>query len=312
VTFYTPINTGNSNNANLLVKKLNGAFEIDNVNYVSKNVDGEIGINLINPQNEEIKPFSLQNYDGNGMRKYFGVYDKMNLDDDLDKFDLKSSITHNGLDSYFSSLKSITGTKNFDMIEINLADSIPQTDIIKKVTSKIKSNPNNAIINIAVIDVEKQIPVENLKTIESESNITEVKKENEEASRKENIDFKSKFSNETLEAFRKNISLSIDVDINKKTVIWGKSFGLDFPYKIEFIDYVSGSVVCSKNGYTMNSLTATYILQEFSCIKPNNRYILKVTTQANITGYNEISDCCSIGFQSGHFSEDCECDNTCN
>lgn len=302
VTLNTSIDLDNSNWLASFFK----SFNINNINYVSKNNNDKIGINLNRIDVKKINSLNLEMFDGNGLRNTMGVYDNSNLVADLEKLNIRNIFTNANLLQYISNVPQKSYNESeYDGI-INISSPLTESQIIKIITNKLSKNKNKCTVNFLVINNGKktitkrppELPNTKERNDNQVTNDLKIELNNPQQEKKANSDFYSKKG------------LQIKIDSDGKNIIW-RNFG-EITYTIEFIDYLSGKVCCSRYNYPTNSISVNQILTEFNCIKATNRYIIKITTNSGINRTQEKTDCCSIGFQSGHFAEDCQCDNACN
>lgn len=303
VILNTPIDLDNSSWLSTLFQ----SFQVDNVNYVSKNNNNKIGINITRgDMPKKVYAVNLPLHDGNGIKYSMDVYDNANLNDDIENFNLKSTLTENQLYTYltnqFTSNVAVENKNNTIVIDLNN----PTTDakLKKEITSFIAKNKNLCVINVIVNKGNKKPaaapPITTDTEIKSDPLKIKVSKDqiqveiNHNANTKPNADF---FTPK---------KLILTKDLYK--IKW-RNFG-EITYKISFIDYYSEKECCTTFVKT-NEVSASYLLETLSCIKPSNRYLIKISTVANVNGHPEKFGCCSIGFESGRFSEDCSCDNNC-
>ncbi len=300
VILNTPISFENCGWLNILFH----SFQVGNVNYVSKNNNNKLGINLMRGDlPNKVYPINLPLHDGNGLKFSMDVYDNANLSDDLENFNLLSTFDEYKLSAYVTSnftSKLAPETKK-NTIYIDLNNPKNEEALKKEIAALITKNKNQCTINVVVNKSNvKEIPQK--QPSDQNSPRDKIKEEPigiqnvpQEVSSKVNAEFKTP------------LGLKLKYDLN--ALSW-HNFG-DITYKIEFIDYVSGKVCCKIDEYNGTRITAKYLLNEVKCITFTNRYIIKISTNARLKGYAEKVTCCSIGFQSGGFSEDCSCDNTC-
>jgi hypothetical protein len=286
------------------------SVKIDHVNYVSKNNNDKIGININRIDNKEYKSLDLIMHDGNGIKQSMDVYDNSNLQDDIGKINVKDILKKSKLIDYVTTVSNSQIPNNFARditIDLNKLESTTEKDIQNLIRNKIKKNPNSCTINVLVIksNLKSQFNPPKIKNIPKEadpqSKVTEKSEKKSESQIVENI------ANVTPDFYTKR-GLQLKYDIN--SLSW-RNFG-EVTYKIEFIDYVTGKVCCKIDDYKETKVTAKYLLNNLQCIKYTNRYIVKISTNAHIKGHEEKVSCCSIGFQSGGFAEDCSCDNVCD
>ena len=284
--------------------------KIDHINYVSKNNNDKIGININRIDNKEFKSLDLIMHDGNGIKQSMDVYDNSNLQDDIGKINVKDILKESKLIDYVTNVRNTPIPINFvrDItIDLNKLESITEKDIQNLIRKKIKKNPNSCTINVLVIksNLKSQInpPVIKRVKIEADPQPEVI----EDSQKKNESPIVEKIAKVTPDFYTKK-GLQLKYDIN--SLSW-RNFG-EITYKIEFVDYVTGKVCCKIDDYKETKVTAKYLLNNLQCIKYTNRYIIKISTNARIKGHEEKISCCSIGFQSGGFAEDCSCDNVCD
>lgn len=307
VTLNTPIDLDNS----VWLSTLFQSFQVNNINYVSRNNNNKIGINIIRGDlPKKIYAVNLPLQIGNGIKLSMDVYDNTNLSDDLENFNLKSVFNENNLYAYVTN--QFTGNlavENKNLV-IDLNNPISEAKLKKEIASFISKNKNQCVINVVVKKSnKKQMPIPFNPPGPTDQTGLTAKETTFKDPKDPDIAVEP---NKTISSSKANADfysqkkLILTKDLNK--IKW-RNFG-EISYKIEFVDYYSEKVCCWTVVKT-NEVTAAYLLETLNCIKPSNRYLIKISTIAKIDGYPEKFGCCSIGFESGRFSEDCSCENNC-
>ena len=155
VTLNTSIDLDNSNWLASLFK----SFNINNINYVSKNNNDKIGINLNRIDVKKINSLNLEMFEGNGLRNTMGVYDNSNLVADLEKLNIRNIFTNANLLQYISNVPQKSYNESeYDGI-INISSPLTESQIIKIITNKLSKNKNKCTVNFLVINkvVKKRV-----------------------------------------------------------------------------------------------------------------------------------------------------------
>jgi hypothetical protein len=148
VTLNTPIDLDNSNWLASLFK----SFNIDSINYVSKNNNDKIGINLNRIDVKKFNSLNLEMFDGNGLRNTMGVYDNSNLVADLEKLNIRNIFTNSNLLQFISNVPQKSYNESeYDGI-INISSPLTESQIIKIITHKLSKNKNKCTVNFLVIN----------------------------------------------------------------------------------------------------------------------------------------------------------------
>ena len=158
VTLNTPIDIDNQNIDWL--ESLFKSFSLNNnINYVSKNNNGEIGININKADIKKFNCLNLEMHDGNGLRYSMGVYDNSNLVVDLEKLNIKTIITKSELNQYISSVPINSNNEiptGYDGI-IDIDKPLSEKQIQQIIIKKLNQNKNKCTVNFLVVRNKKTV-----------------------------------------------------------------------------------------------------------------------------------------------------------
>ncbi len=156
VTLNTPIDIENQN-IDWMASLFKSFTLNNNINYVSKNSNGEIGININRADIKKINCLNLEMHEGNGLRYSMGVYDNSNLVVDLEKLNIKSIITNSKLNQYISSVPinlNNDNTKKYDGI-IDINQPLTEKEITRIIKNKLTNQKSNCTVNFLVVSNKK-------------------------------------------------------------------------------------------------------------------------------------------------------------